>query len=357
MKDQLELPKALIDRNPWEAGSNPIWTATVFQCKRNIARSNFPGKLSTEEMTRLFQLLEKSVSNFFGGDRCAIFPAHRLSPLDKEYLCEHFFCSQGFQNAGQGQGFAIDSQGRFFGQLNIQDHLCLQWIDMSESWEGTWNELARCEETIAKDLPFAFTSQFGFLTADPSQCGTALLVCAYLHVPALILTKTLDEALKNLEDVEVVGLEGTKEDRTGDYLLVRNAYTLGLSEQEILRAVHLAATKIAGAEKAARDNLKKEQNTEAKDLISRSFGLLVHSYKLSTKEAISSLSFLKLGIDLGWITGIKDADINQLFLGVRRASLLKGSPGTSEESPEVHHKRASLLHTKLKSLQLKDDLA
>jgi protein arginine kinase len=356
MKDLLELPGELIAHSPWAAKSNPVWPVTIFQCRRNIARSNFPGKLSAEEMGRLFQLLEKPITSSLG-TRCKIFPANRLSPIDKEFLCEHFFCSEGFQNASIGQGFAIDLQGRFFGQINLQDHLCLQWIDTGDSWEETWSELAKCEEMIAKELPYAFLPQFGFLTANLNNCGTGLTISAFLHVPALLALKKLDELLQNLEDVEAVGLEGTKDDRTADFLVVKNAYTLGLSEQEILRAVHLAATKIASAEKGARAQIQKEENAEVKDLISRAYGLLVHSYQLSTKEALASLSHLKLGIDLGWIGGLTDQDINQLFLAVRRAHLLKAIGGKSEESPEVPHQRATFIHSKLKSLQLKDDLA
>lgn len=356
MKDQLELPAEIISHHFWPKTSNPVWPITVFHCRRNIARSNFPTKLTSLEMERIFQLLEKPMNAFFD-KRCKIVPANRTAALDKEFLCEHFFCPEGFQNAAAGQGFVLDSQGRFFGQINLKDHLLLQWIDVGDSWEETWNELVKCEEFIAKELPFAFSEQFGFLTANPSDCGTALRVSAYLHVPALIALKTLNDLLQNLEDVQAIGLEGTKEDRTADYLVIKNAYTLGLSEQEILRAVHLAATKIAGAEKTARLKIQKEQNPEIKDLISRAYGLLTHSYQLSTKEALASLSFIKLGIDLGWISGLTDQDLNQLSLNVRRSHLIKFLGGKADESKEISHHRATFLHSQLKPLTLNPTLS
>ncbi len=356
MKEPVELPLSFLQHNPWLKTSNPVWPATIFQCKRNVARSSFPSRLSPEESQRLFQILESAVKKFFGEERCKILPAEQLTPTDKEFLCEHFFCREGFQNAGVGQGFALDLQGRFFALLNIQDHLCLQWVDVADSWDETWNELARCEEAIGKELVFAFTPQFGFLTANPAECGTALSIAAYLHVPALRHSNTLDAVLAGIEEVEIGGLEGPKEDLIADYLIVKNKYTLGVSEQEILRSVHLSATKIAGAEKSLRTQIQKDGSAEMKDLIARAYGLLIHSYQLNTKEALSSLSLIKLGLDLGWLAGLNDQAVNHLFLLVRRAHLLKTLGQKPEEKQETHHHRAEFLHQKLKDLQLKAEL-
>ncbi len=357
MKDPAELASVFLDHNPWQLKSNPIWSTTIFQCKRNVARSNFPARLSSEEMNRLFQLLEQSVAKFFGKERCQVAPAEKLSPIDKEFFCEHFLCREGFQNAGLGQGVALDLQGRFFALLNIQDHLLLQWIDVEDSWDDTWNELARCEDALGKELAFAFSPEFGFLTANPRDCGTALNVSAYLHIPALRYSDALDSVFKTLEEVEIIGLDGSKSDFIADYIIVKNAYCLGVSEQEILRCVHLSATKIVGEERRLRAQIQKEGNTAMKDRVSRAYGLLTHSYQLSTKEALSSLSFIKLGIDLNWLGGVSDQAINHLFLLVRRAHLLKTLKQKDEESPQIQHQRAAFLHQQLKGLQLKEDLA
>ncbi len=357
MKEPLELPSSLLEHNLWLEKSNPVWPATVFQCKRNIARSNFPGKLSSDELLRLYQLLEKEVTKFFGNENCKVLPADRLSPLDKEFLCEHFLCREGFQNAGIGQGFVVDLKGKFLALLNVQDHLSLHWIDTADSWDKTWDELARFEEAVSKELAFAFSPQFGYLTANPHECDTALVVMAYLHVPTLFHTKALDAILGSLEEVEITGLEGTRTDLLANYIIVKNAFTLGVSEQEVLRAVHLAATKIASAEKALREQISREGNTEIKDLVSRAYGLLIHSYQLNTREALSALSLVKLGIDLGWVEGIADQAANQLFLQSGRAHLLKVLGQNNEESQQIHHDRASFLHQKLKGLRLKEDLA
>jgi protein arginine kinase len=356
MKEPAELSHFFLEHNPWQSKTNPIWSTTLFQCKRNIARSNFPARLSSDEMHRLFQLLDQSITKFFNKERCTILPAEKLSPIDREFFYEHFLCREGFQNVGLGQGMAIDLQGRFFALLNMQDHLFLQWVDVADSWDSTWNELAKCEESIGKEVAFAFSPEFGFLTANPRDCGTALTVSAYLHVPALRYLSGLDAVLKMLEDVEISGLDGSKSDFIADYLVLKNAYTLGVSEQEILRSVHLSATKIVGEEKRVREQIQKEGNAEIKDRISRAYGLLIHSYQLSTKEALSSLSFIKLGIDLGWAGGVTDQAINHLFLLVRRAHLLKSLGQSNENSPEVQHHRAAFLHQRLKGLQLKGDL-
>jgi protein arginine kinase len=353
VSDLLDLPEELVLHNPWSATDNPVWLLTLFECRRNIARSNFPSKLSLEESRKLAQLVEAPLSAFLAG-RGRIFPAQQLAPLDKEFLCEHFFCA-GFQNAGIGQSFALDLEGRFFGQINLEDHVRMQWVDTGSSWEKTWEELARCEEMIGKELLYAFSAQFGFLTANPKYCGTGLKVSALLHLPALIMLKKLEEILLPLEDIEVIGLEGMKEGYIAEYLILKNGYTLGLSEQEILRAVHLAATKLTQAESEARSQIQSGEFGEIKDAVGKAYGLLIHSYQLTIKEALSALSHLKLGRQLGWVGGIEDRELNALFLAMRRAHLIKSGKEKYSES-DFAHQRALFIHSKLATLELKEGL-
>src|SRR5579883_1785136 len=220
-------------------------------------------------MSRLLPLLSGAEMRFFSQGKAAFFEAEQLSVLEKEFLFEHFLCEESFQNAGSGQGVAVDWDGHFLGLLNIGNHFEMHWIDCDDAWEETWSQLANLEKAIGKELSFAFSQKFGYLTSRLSDCGTALSVCAYLHIPALNHTGQLHTLLQNLEDVRAISMEGTMEHLLGDFLLVKNAFTLGVSEEAILRSVHLAATKLIGAERAARKTMMEKNDSAVKDLISR----------------------------------------------------------------------------------------
>ncbi len=345
---------SFIQNKSWEEKSHPIWAVTSFNLKRNIARFNFPSRLSKEEMNRLIPLLTDAFVRVLGKETMLFFPTEELTLQDKEFLYEHFLCEESFQNAGAGQGVVITATGSFLALFNIDDHINLQWLDCKAAWEDTWNLLAKLEKEIGDVLAYAFSPKFGYLTSRVENCGTALKVCAYLHLPALSHGGKLPPLLHSLDDVRATGMEGTKDHLLADFILLKNAVNLGVSEQEILRSVHLAATKLIGAERAERSRLANESNAEMKDLITRAYGLLAHSYQLSTRETLSALSMIKLGIDLGWVQGLTDPEVNTLFMEVRRAHLLHFLGISGDE--EIQHQRAAFMHKKLKDVQLKEAL-
>lgn len=351
-----KLPSSLIKNNPWQTKSDAVWPATSFNLKRNIAQFNFPSRLGKEEMNRLLPLLANAHLKVLGKETCAFFPAEELSLLDKEFLFEHFLNEESFQNATKGQGLVVGLDGHFLALLNVRDHINLQWVDYQDAWENTWTLLAKIEKGIGNELPYAFSSKFGYLTSNLENCGTGLTICAYLLIPGLNYTKELRPLLHNIEEVKAVGMEGNLDHLLGDLLLLKNSYTLGVSEEGILRSVHLAATKIVGAERAVRAKMIQENNAEVKDLISRAYGLLLHSYQLDTRETLTSLSMIKLAVDLGWIEGLTDEEINAIFVQVRRAHLLQMHEENEQDRQAIQRKRAAFIHTRLKNVHLKDVL-
>jgi protein arginine kinase len=355
MTEKTNLPLSFLEHSPWEKEINPIWITTSFILRRNLAKTLFPPKLDERGMEHTLLLLKEQLLNSPLLDHPSLLPAETLSATDKEYLFEHFLCMDGFQNTIKGQGFIVDGSSRFLAQINIQDHLQLQLIDCQGAWETSWNALNQLETAISTAIEFAFSPRFGYLTADPARAGTALTVYAFLHVPALIHTEQLQEALQKQkeEGITAMGMQGTLEDLVGDLLVLSNTYTLGVSEENILHAIHLMAMKLMALEKTVRSHMQSESNSKVKDQISRSYGLLLHSYQLQTKEALDALSLVKLGLQLNWIEGVSESKLNELFFKVRRAHLELALSTDIHAPEEAAHKRAEFLHKQLQGMQLK----
>lgn len=356
MTEKLKLPQSLLDHTPWEKESNPIWLATSFLLHRNISKFNFPPKMDERQFEQTLSSLTQPLlkSNLLDGP--VLLKAEEVSALDKEYLFEHFLSMEGFQNTLKGQGFIVDNTGRFFAKLNIQDHLQIQLVDTMGSWEKIWNKLNEIETAIGTSVEFSFSPKLGYLTSDPTFCGTGLSVQAFLHLPALIHTNQLQETLtkQKEEEISVTGMGGNLEELIGDLVVISNKYTLGINEETILRAIHAMSMKLMAVEKTLRTHLLTESNAEIKDQVSRSFGLLLHSYQLQTKEALCALSLIKLGLHLDWIEGISDAKLNTLFFQCRRAHLLHLlNEEQMSDSQEIARKRAEFLHKNMQGVILK----
>lgn len=343
----LKLP----EHTPWEKDQNPIWLATSLTLQRNFSRYKFPSKLSAPQATSLLQLLQPILTKV----ETSFLPASQTTPLDREFLFEHFLCQDSFQNATDGQAFALDASEQLLVLCNIKNHLQLHLLDAQSSPTEAWTKLSRLETEIGKNLDFAFSPKFGYLTADPTYCGTGLIATTFLHLPALIRTGQLSELLKQKdEDLLPMSFEGPLDEMVGDILLLRNQFTLGLTEENILQSLQNFAFKLIAAEKTLRSQIREKKDPTIKDQISRAYGLLVHSYQLQTKEALSALSLIKLGIDLGWIKNIPSAQINPLFFQCRRGHLAHLLGETTLDFQEIPRKRAEFIHKSLHGIQIEE---
>jgi protein arginine kinase len=241
-------------------------------------------------------------------------------------------------------------------EMNINNHLQMQVIDCQGSWEKAWNQLNEIETTLGATLDFAFSQKFGYLTAEPTLCGTGLTVQAYLHLPALIHGGQLQETLlkQKEEGISIAGISGNLEEIIGDIIVVSNTFTLGINEESIIHSVHSMAMKLMAIEKSLRSHLQSENNAAIKDQVSRAFGLLLHSYQLQIKEALGALSLMKLGLQLDWIEGITDTKLNTLFFQCRKAHLLHSLGDLQQNDPqEIARKRAEYLHKNMQGVVLK----
>jgi protein arginine kinase len=349
-------PPLLCNESPWNNNSNSIWLGSTIALNRNVEKFKFPGKLSSDKRKQIISLLARDLVASDQLKNPKLIRAEDMPPIEKEFLVEHFLSDQSFHQAYAGEAFVLDETGEFLAVLNLRDHLMLEWIDPREELENTWDRLVKIELELSKSANFAFSPKFGFLTSDPGQSGTGLIVTIFLHLPALVYSDSLDEILKKNKDDGVVqtGLQGDPNELIGDIVAFHNSYTLGITEENILSSLRTLATKLVVEEKSFRQHLKQEseiKQAEAKDKISRAFAILLHSYQIEAVEALQALSLLKLGHDLGWLKGTTQTVLNKLLFACRRAHLLchYGAKISQEELP---HKRAEFIHHALHGLEL-----
>jgi protein arginine kinase len=356
MAEKIKLPKTLLEHPLWETQINPIWMSTSFLLHRNLAKYNFPPKMNERQFEQTLTLIKDQLLKSTSLQNPLLLNASDVSALDKEFLYEHFLSLNGFQNTLSGQGFIVDDSGHFMAEMNINNHLQMQVIDCQGSWEKAWNQLNEIETTLGATLDFAFSQKFGYLTAEPTLCGTGLTVQAYLHLPALIHGGQLQETLlkQKEEGISIAGISGNLEEIIGDIIVVSNTFTLGINEESIIHSVHSMAMKLMAIEKSLRSHLQSENNAAIKDQVSRAFGLLLHSYQLQIKEALGALSLMKLGLQLDWIEGITDTKLNTLFFQCRKAHLLHSLGDLQQNDPqEIARKRAEYLHKNMQGVVLK----
>lgn len=350
MNDEYLLP---FPKSPWMDTESTIWLASQLQLLRNVEKFSFPGKISIGVRKKILHVIQQSLLSLSSLPDLQLFLAEELTPTHKEFLYEHYLSRKGFHQAHAGEAFILDPSGTFLAVINIRNHLQLIMMDPAGELERSWNQLSRIEGELSQALQFAFSSEFGFLTADPKECGTALNGSIFLHLPALIHTKKLPEVLKKHEEKTLVtqGLLGGPEALIGDVLAIHNRYTLGLTEESILSSLRGFATHIMLEEKSVRQNIQGDRHHQLMDEVARALGLLKFGYQLETVEAMGAISLMKLGLDIGWIQGTSMGELNRLFFHCRRAHLIN-ELNQDVSMEELSRHRASYLKQALKEVEL-----
>lgn len=352
MKGKSDLTPIFQLKPLWTQESKGCWLASTLQLNRNFEKFKFPHKLDKGRQLQIGALVFDALKGSNEVKNPKSFRSDELTPIEKEFLAEHFLVSDQFHRAHHGgEGFIIDDSGEFLAVTNIENHLQLELIDTKQEIEKSWNRLSKIETTIGKAVDFAFNPRFGFLNANPQMAGTGLVITLFLHIPAVIHTGELPELLeKEREDeIEATSIVGTPSEMIGDILVAKNSCTLGLTEEYILSSLRMWATRAVVAEVSIRKNVG--TNEHLKNKVARALGLVTHSYQLETIEAINAFSLVKLGIELGWIKMATPLNLNEIFFNLRRAHLMNHLE-KKVEIPLLPRKRAEYLHEIAKNLTL-----
>lgn len=347
------LNSAFTEFSQWSENGNSIWLVSIIHLRRNIEKFNFPGKLDLERRKQVVWLTSREISALQGMEIPSLMKAEECTPLEKEFLVEHTMTDESYLQAHQGEAFVLDRKGEYLFSVNIKDHLHMYAIDFKGELESNWTKLVKLEMQLGKSLAYSYSSKFGFLTADPFICGTALLISSYLQLSGLIHSKRLPEVLSKLQDdaITIGSLQGDPAEPIGDLIKISNNYTLGINEETIISILRNFITKLIVEEHSARAYIRQQDSADIKDKVSRAFGLLIHSYQIEAAEALNEIALLKLGLELGWVKGTTMNELNQLFFNCRRAHLLTHFPEKVAHE-EVSHKRAEFIHKTLKNVAL-----
>lgn len=323
------LPKPLIDHCPWHQQSTPIWTLSLYTLRRNLANYPFPHCLDPKERLLIGDILKSTLSEHAKSPY--LLDLNKLAPPSRSYLAEHYYWLNSLHRFDQGASLCIPPSLEWQALINGEDHLTLQCATTEQSWTKTFRVLYDLEEAISRRITFAHNSQFGYLTSNLSNAGTGLSLQIFLHLPLLAHSQKLQDILLNLlpEGISAKSLSHKTAHFTGDVIVLHNPHSSGKAETDLLYRMHALAQEITKAESDLRTTLRNQPKPHWIDRVTKAYGLLSHSYNLSAKDALTNLSLLKLGSDLGWIEGLSDADCNTLFFNIRRAHLKHLFPESS----------------------------
>ena len=127
------------------------------------------------------------------------------------------------------------------------------WDDPDELPEA-FAQVEAEERSLSTKHAFAWNPDFGYLSPNPSHCGTGLVVQATMHLEGLHIIGDLPPVLSALTALRFRYSGYTAEGVTNAAYIFRiwNGSAIGLSEQELLARIQRVFTDLADQETAAR---------------------------------------------------------------------------------------------------------
>jgi len=188
-----------------------------------------------------------------------------------------------------------------------------------------WAAIDHADSALEKQLDFAFDSEWGYLTACPTNLGTGIRVSAMLHLPGLVIAEQINPIIQSVNKLglAVRGFYGEGTEALGNVFQVSNQMTLGESESDIVQRIEKVLAQIIEHEENARDTLIEKKPKMVFNHIGRAYGILANAHSISSKETMNLLSLMRLGIDVGLFPGVERSLVDELFILTQPAHLQK----------------------------------
>jgi protein arginine kinase len=292
---------------------------------RNLKESAFPGWAKKPERIKVLDLIRPAVEGL--GDMKDSFSEtmDSLTTLDKQILVERHLISREHAAKSAGSGLVLNREETLCVMINEEDHLRMQALRPGLQLKQAWTAIDQADSQLEKKLEFAFSPEWGYLTACPTNIGTGIRVSAMLHLPGLVLAEQINPIIQSVNKLglAVRGLYGEGTEALGNVFQVSNQMTLGESEAAIVERLEKVLAQIIEHEENARANLLEKKPKMVYNHIGRAYGILANAHSISSKETMNLLSLMRLGVDVGLFPGVDRALVDELFILTQPAHLQK----------------------------------
>lgn len=342
----------------WMTGAQADQCAVLtsrIRLARNLRGHPFPGWAKKDERAETLAILRPAIEGLSAMKDAFSQELGALTPVQKQVLVERHLISREHAARGDGSAIVIERRQSFSIMLNEEDHLRMQSIRPGLRLTEAYEALSALDSELEQKLDYSFDPKLGYLTTCPTNLGTGLRASAMLHLPGLVLSDQIGPVLQAVNKIglAVRGLYGEGTESLGNLYQMSNQSTLGESEETIISRLERVIAQVASHEQNAREKLMEDDPDMVADKIGRAYGVLRHAFLIDSKEALTHLSLLRLGGNLGFFPEGTVNLCDTLLMDIQQAHLqlhagMKLSPDHRDSI------RAEIIRSRLQSLDSPD---
>lgn len=335
----------------WLRGTGPnsdIVMSSRIRLARNLENVPFTHWATKKQEKETLETLESAVQTVDALRGSLTVRMAEVDDVDKQFLLERHLISREHIVHPEFKSVVVGEKEIVNIMINEEDHLRVQVMQSGFNLQECWRIASRVDDALHKRIKFAFHQEWGYLTACPTNTGTGLRASVMLHLPSLVMTKQISRVLQAITKLGMTarGLYGEGTEAEGNFFQISNQVTMGSAEEDIIDNLERIIRQVIGHEENARKTIMKQSREMLQDKIWRSNGTLKSAHIINTKETLSLLSMVRLGVDMGLISDIDRRAVNELFILTQPAHLQK-IEGRTLSSAQRDVKRANLIRRRL----------
>jgi protein arginine kinase len=312
----------------WLRSSGPnsdIVMSSRIRLARNLAGYPFLHWASKKEQEDVLKIAKETLLSSKKFKEVLFLEIGKLDTIDKQFLVERHLMSKEHMVDADNKGLLVSDKEVISIMVNEEDHFRIQVMKSGFDLKEAWQIINDIDDEISGVLDFAYSMDFGYLTACPTNTGTGLRASVMLHLPSLVMTKQIAKVLHAITKLSLTarGLYGEGTEASGNFFQISNQVSLGHKEEDIIDNIERIIKQIIEHELSARESLFSNNRDPLEDRIWRAYGTLRNAHIITSSETIDLLSLVRLGVDLGLIKELDRSLVNDLFILTQPAHLQK----------------------------------
>lgn len=342
-----ELDELVKQTSEWLRGVGPVSDIVMssrIRLARNLEKQPFATRATKASQAEVLAIVKGGLTKASTLKKPLFFEMGDLDEVDRQFLVERHLVSREHIMHPDHKAVAIGQGEVISVMINEEDHLRIQVMQSGLNLEDAWSLIDALDDELSEQIPYAYSTDWGYLTCCPTNTGTGMRASVMVHLPSLVITKQINKVLHTITKLGLTarGLYGEGTEASGNFFQISNQVALGRSEEELIENIARILKEVIHQEQAARDALMANNKVQLEDRIWRAYGLLRHAKTMSSTEALDLLSAVRLGVDLGLMNGLDRSKVNELFIFSQPAHLqkLEGKVLTTKERDS---KRAELI--------------
>ncbi len=345
------LDELLTKTSEWLRGVGPVSDIVMssrIRLARNLQKLPFATRASEASQTEVLRVVKEGLAKVPSFRSPMVFEMGQLDEVDRQFLVERHLISREHASQPDHRAVAIGQGEVISVMINEEDHLRIQVMQSGLNLRDGWTLVDALDDELSAAIPYAYSTEWGYLTCCLTNAGTGMRASVMVHLPALVLSKQINKVLHAITKLGLTarGLYGEGTEAQGNFFQISNQVSLGRTEEELVENLERILKQIIDQEQSARESLVSNNRLPLEDRVWRAYGILRHAQTITSNETLDLLSAVRLGVDLTLMKGLDRTTVNELLIYSQPAHLQKLQGGRLS-AQERDAKRASLIRRRL----------